>query len=157
MRHSSFLRLAVAVVSIAGLFWFTTAEAVVRIQIDLSAQRMYVQSDEGDYTWRVSTARSGYVTPRGSFVPESLQRMHYSHKYHRSPMPYSIFFRGGYAIHGTYETRYLGRPVSHGCVRLLPEHAALLFQMVKAEGAQISITGTPPRTRFCRQAWALLL
>ncbi len=72
--------------------------------------------------------------------------MHYSRKYHMSPMPYSIFFAGGYAIHGTYATAYLGRPASHGCVRLSPENAATLFHMVQAEGARISISGSPPRT-----------
>jgi hypothetical protein len=59
-------------------------------------------------------------------------------------MPNSIFFAGGYAIHGTYETRSLGRPASHGCVRLSPSNAAVLYQMVQAEGARITIAGSPP-------------
>jgi lipoprotein-anchoring transpeptidase ErfK/SrfK len=67
--------------------------------------------------------------------------MHYSKKYDNAPMPHSIFFRGGYAIHGTYATGALGRPVSHGCVRLSPAHAAQLYDMVKREGARISISG----------------
>jgi len=62
-----------------------------------------------------------------------------------SPMPHSIFFAGGFAIHGTYETGALGRPASHGCVRLDPANAALLYKMVKAEGAVITISGSPPR------------
>ena len=121
------------------------ANAAVHIQIDLSNQRMHVTSSSGSYTWPVSTARSGYRTPRGSYAPTSLQRMHYSRIYHNSPMPHSIFFRGGYAIHGTYATGALGRPASHGCVRLAPGNAAALFAMVKAEGARISISGAPPR------------
>ncbi|HXY57903.1 MAG TPA: L,D-transpeptidase [Methylocystis sp.] len=125
------------------------AQATTRIHIDLSAQTMHVESSRGSYTWAVSTARSGYSTPRGSYAPTGMQRMHYSKKYHNSPMPYSIFFRGGYAIHGTYETGALGRPASHGCVRLSPEHAAMLYQMVQAEGGSISISGAPPgSTRF---------
>jgi hypothetical protein len=72
--------------------------------------------------------------------------MHYSRKYHMSPMPHSIFFNGGYAIHGTYETGFLGRPASHGCVRLAPGHAARLFEMVRQEGATITIVGAPPRS-----------
>jgi lipoprotein-anchoring transpeptidase ErfK/SrfK len=56
-------------------------------------------------------------------------------------MPHSIFFSGGYAIHGTYATGSLGRPVSHGCVRLSPGHAAMLYDMVRREGARISIGG----------------
>lgn len=133
-----------------AFFWsLSTASATVQIHIDLSSQRMHVESSTGSYSWPVSTARSGYSTPRGSFAPEGMQRMHYSRKYHMSPMPYSIFFRGGYAIHGSYETRSLGRPASHGCVRLSPGNAAQLYHMVQAEGGSISITGTPPRsTRF---------
>lgn len=120
------------------------AGATVRIHIDLSSQRMTVNSSSGSYVWAVSTARSGYVTPRGSYRPTSLQRMHYSRKYHMSPMPHSIFFRGGYAIHGTYATGALGRPASHGCVRLAPGNAAALFAMVQREGASISISGSAP-------------
>ncbi|MEA2838672.1 MAG: hypothetical protein QOF41_2 [Methylobacteriaceae bacterium] len=124
-----------------------TAHATVQIHIDLSSQRMQVTSSSGSYNWAVSTARSGYSTPRGSYAPTSLQRMHYSRKYDMSPMPHSIFFRGGYAIHGSYATRSLGRPASHGCVRLAPGNAARLYSMVQAEGARISISGTPPQGR----------
>lgn len=120
------------------------ANATARIHINLSTQTMHVQSSSGSYSWPVSTARSGYYTPRGSFAPTGLQRMHYSRKYHMSPMPHSIFFRGGYAIHGSYATGMLGRPASHGCVRLSPGHAAMLYQMVQNEGGSISITGSPP-------------
>ncbi len=127
----------------------TAARATTQIHIDLSSQTMHVQSSSGSYTWPVSTARAGYSTPRGSYAPTGLQRMHYSKKYHMSPMPYSIFFRGGYAIHGTGAIGSLGRPASHGCVRLSPAHAAQLFHMVQAEGGSISITGAPPgSTRF---------
>ena len=72
--------------------------------------------------------------------------MHYSHKYHMSPMPYSIFFAGGYAIHGTYSTADLGRPASHGCIRLSPGHAEILYGMVQGQGGNIDITGTAPRS-----------
>ena len=127
----------------------TTARATTQIHIDLTTQTMHVESSSGSYTWPVSTARSGYSTPRGSYAPTGLQRMHYSKKYHMSPMPYSIFFRGGYAIHGTYATGALGRPASHGCVRLSPAHAAELYHMVQTEGGSISISGAPPgSTRF---------
>lgn len=121
------------------------AEAKVAVEIDLSTQTMHVRAGNATYAWPVSTARSGYATPRGSYRPTLLKRMHYSRKYHMSPMPHSIFFNGGYAIHGTYETGFLGRPASHGCVRLAPSHAARLFEMVAAQGAAISIVGAPPR------------
>jgi hypothetical protein len=38
-------------------------------------------------------------------------------KIRHAPMPHSIFFRGGYAIHGSYATGSLGRPASPGCIR----------------------------------------
>lgn len=137
-----------------GLFAsMEAAQATARIHIDLSSQRMHVESSQGSFTWPVSTARSGYATPRGSFAPTGMQRMHYSRKYHMSPMPHSIFFHGGYAIHGTYATGALGRPASHGCVRLAPGNAAALYKMVQAEGGSISITGSPPRsTRYAAHA-----
>jgi lipoprotein-anchoring transpeptidase ErfK/SrfK len=120
-----------------------SAEAAVDIHVDLSSQRMTVHANGETYVWPVSTARSGYVTPRGTYHPTSLQLMHYSRKYDNSPMPHSIFFRGGYAIHGTYETGHLGRPASHGCVRLSTTNAATLYALVKAEGATITIGGSP--------------
>jgi hypothetical protein len=133
-------RLIVIVVAFLGLT--AAASATVRIHIDLSTQRMHVSSSSGSYTWPVSTARAGYVTPRGSFSPKSLQPMHYSRKYHMSPMPHSIFFSGGFAIHGTYATGALGRPASHGCVRLAPGNAAALYRMVQSEGGHITIGGS---------------
>lgn len=131
---------------LSALFAAPEAEAAVSIHIDLSTQTMHVSGNGGSYSWPISTARPGYRTPRGVFHSQGLQLMHYSKKYDMSPMPHSIFFAGGYAIHGTYETRSLGRPASHGCVRLSPAHAAILYQMVRAEGARITITGTPPQT-----------
>ena len=131
-----------------GIFSMPEADASVLINIDLSSQTMHVSSNMGSYDWRISTARSGYRTPRGTYRPYQLQRTHFSHKYHMSPMPYSIFFAGGYAIHGTYETASLGRPVSHGCIRLAPGNAARLFHMVQVEGAEITISGAPPQMSY---------
>lgn len=111
------------------------AKADIVAKIDLSSQRMNVYvNGAAKYTWPVSTARRGYRTPVGTYRPQSLQRMHYSKKYHNSPMPHSIFFRGGYAIHGTGAVKSLGRPASHGCVRLHPDNAATLYSLVQNHG-----------------------
>ncbi len=115
----------------------TTGSAIanVVVRVDLSSQRMDVSVNGSHYdSWRVSTGRKGYRTPTGSYRPKLLKRRHYSSKYHGSPMPYSIFFRGGYAIHGTNQTRALGRPASHGCIRLHPSNAAELFSLVRRYG-----------------------
>jgi lipoprotein-anchoring transpeptidase ErfK/SrfK len=113
----------------------SAAQAAVRVHIDISSQTMSVDVDGWHYaTWRVSTARPGYWTPRGSFRVWGMKRMHYSRKYDNSPMPWSLFFKGGFAIHGTGSIRSLGRPASHGCVRLHPSNAASLFQLVREHG-----------------------
>jgi lipoprotein-anchoring transpeptidase ErfK/SrfK len=111
------------------------AASKLRVEIDLSSQTMRVDGGFFNrHNWRVSTARPGYRTPVGKFRPIRLERIWYSSKYENSPMPYSIFFLGGYAIHGTYEVKRLGRAVSHGCVRLAPNNARTLFQLVKSYG-----------------------
>ena len=112
------------------------AEAKVVAHIRLSAQRMDVSVNGVPlYSWPVSTARAGYRTPTGTFKPTGLFRYHASTIYSGSPMTHSIFFMRGYAIHGSYETRFLGRPASHGCVRLHPSNAAALYSLVKTYGA----------------------
>jgi lipoprotein-anchoring transpeptidase ErfK/SrfK len=109
--------------------------APVEARIVLSQQRMYVYVNGVEqYEWPVSTARSGYRTPTGTYRPQRMHVMWYSRKYHNSPMPNSIFFYGGYAVHGTNEIGALGRPASHGCVRLHPDNARLLYQLVSQYG-----------------------
>jgi lipoprotein-anchoring transpeptidase ErfK/SrfK len=112
-----------------------SASAAIVVDIDRSVQRMAVTVDGVPrYNWRVSTARRGYITPPGTYHPEMLARHWFSKKYYNSPMPHSIFFYGGFAIHGSYEISHLGRPASHGCVRLDPGNAAILFGLVQREG-----------------------
>jgi lipoprotein-anchoring transpeptidase ErfK/SrfK len=114
---------------------FSVAEAGVVARISLSSQRMTVIVDgKPRYSWPVSTAKPGYRTPIGTFKPHSLAVWHRSTIYSGSPMPHSIFFKRGYAIHGSYETKYLGRPASHGCIRLHPSAAAQLFSLVRKHG-----------------------
>jgi len=107
-------------------------QAAVVVTVDKSAQRLTVEVDgHTQYQWAVSTARWGYRTPNGSYRPQRLERQWYSRKYDWSPMPHSIFFNGGYAIHGSTEVSRLGRPASHGCIRLHPNNAATLFNLVQ--------------------------
>lgn len=111
------------------------ASADVLVLIDKSTQRMSVSVDgQPRYLWRVSTGRTGFGTPSGTFHPQWMARTYFSKKYYDSPMPHSIFFHGGFAIHGTESIRRLGGPASHGCVRLDPRHAATLFALVQGQG-----------------------
>jgi lipoprotein-anchoring transpeptidase ErfK/SrfK len=120
------------------IFFAASAPAsatTVVARVDLSTQRMTVYINGSPrYTWLVSTARRGYVTPVGSFRPFRLERVYYSKKYDNAPMPHAVFFRGGYAVHGTYSIGSLGRPVSHGCIRLAPGNAATLYSIVSEYG-----------------------
>jgi len=127
---------------IAMMLLTTPAMSQTDITISKRHQMMQVDTDSGSYQFPVSTARKGYYTPTGTFHPYSLQPMHYSRKYDMAPMPHSIFFSGGYAIHATPHTGALGRPASHGCVRLSPANAAFLYGIVKndKEGTTIRIT-----------------
>ena len=130
------------------------AQAKVNIDIDLSTQTMRVAADSGEsYVWPISSGRAGYLTPTGRYRPQRMYTMVHSLKYDNAPMPHSIFFRGGYAIHGSNSVRMLGRPASHGCIRLAPGNASVLFDMVKKQGASISISGaTPVRATQMAQA-----
>ena len=102
-------------------FSSASAQAGIVVTVDKTAQRLTVEVDGASrYQWPVSTGRWGYSTPNGSYRPQRLERKWFSRKYDWSPMPYSIFFDGGYAIHGSYEVSHLGRPASHGCIRLSP-------------------------------------
>jgi lipoprotein-anchoring transpeptidase ErfK/SrfK len=127
-------------------------EAVVPtllVNINKANQTMTVNLDGVQrYEWPVSTGLRGYTTPSGSYTARSMNEIWYSREWDNAPMPHAIFFtKKGHAIHGTEETRRLGRPASHGCVRLAPENARTLFALVKAKGlenTQIVLTGDTP-------------
>jgi lipoprotein-anchoring transpeptidase ErfK/SrfK len=127
-------RLAVGfLVAIAMLALSGAARAEIVVKVDKSTQRMSVIVDgEHRYTWAVSTGV--YGTPSGTFRPQSLARYHRSTIYNSAPMPYSIFYDGNYAIHGTTHISRLGGRASKGCIRLHPSNAAILFALVQKEG-----------------------
>ena len=131
--------LASVVLAAAVVVSGATASLANRLvaHVDISRQTMTVKKDGRTlYNWRVSTARKGYRTPTGKWSPTRMHKMWYSRKYDMSPMPYSIFFYGGYAIHGTNAVKALGRPASHGCIRLDTGNARKLYQLTKQVGAQ---------------------
>ncbi|MGI9404018.1 MAG: L,D-transpeptidase [Hyphomicrobium sp.] len=116
--------------------------------INLTTQRLKVTDKFGVlHTWKISSAGGGYVTPVGVYKPQWTSRMHYSRQYYNSPMPYSVFFHRGYAVHGTNAVGRLGRPASHGCVRLRTSNAKKFYNLVNKHGkglTKITVRGTPP-------------
>jgi hypothetical protein len=126
-----------------------TQSPVILINIDKSKQEMTVSIDGTEkYVWPVSTGQAGYSTPSGTYTATSMNEIWYSKEWDNAPMPHSIFFRkDGYAIHGTYEAKYLGRPASHGCVRISRENAATLYALVGKIGlknTQVVLAGVTP-------------
>jgi lipoprotein-anchoring transpeptidase ErfK/SrfK len=132
--HISAAALTGAMLFLSGGGAARAADTLVA-RVDISEQRMVVLVDgRPTFEWKVSTAGKGYVTPTGSYKPTRLEEMWYSRKYDMSPMPHSVFFHGGYAIHATGAVKRLGTPASHGCVRLHPDNAADFYQLVQLFG-----------------------
>ncbi|WEX11445.1 L,D-transpeptidase [Chelativorans sp. AA-79] len=127
-----------SVVAAAAVTTFLAGEAFagnLEAKVSLSKQVMTVKKGgKVLYRWPVSTARKGYVTPRGSWKPTRMHRMWHSRKYEMAPMPHAVFYHGGYAVHGTSAVKALGRPASHGCVRLHPDNAAQFYSLVQKIG-----------------------
>src|SRR5262245_53864782 len=129
---SLFSRAAAIAAAMVAVPLAQPASAGIVIQVDKSTQRMSVIVDgEHRYTWAVSTGVGG--TPSGTYRPQSLARFHRSTIYNNAPMPYSIFYDGNFAIHGTTHVRQLGARASKGCIRLHPSNAAVLFSLVQRQ------------------------
>ena len=112
------------------------SEGGVHVNVDVNEQMMDVYVDGRlRHRWPVSTGRDGFDTPSGTYRPQRLEKQWFSKQYDGAPMPNAVFFHNGYAIHGTNDTRRLGRQASHGCVRLHPRAAAELFDLVEDHGS----------------------
>jgi lipoprotein-anchoring transpeptidase ErfK/SrfK len=122
--------------------WLTEATTMppgsqVFAHVDLSEQKMELFVDDQLVdVFPVSTGRIGYGTPPGDYHAEWITAFWRSRKYHYAPMPWSVFFHGGYAIHGTTEVWRLGQPASHGCIRLRPDNAKIFYTLVLKNGSE---------------------
>ncbi len=127
----------------------------LRVSISLTSQTMTVKEHgKTKHVWKISSGRRGYYTPTGSYRPQWMTRMHYSKKYDNAPMPHSVFFHRGYAIHATYATGALGRPASHGCIRLSPSNAKTFYKLVGRHGkarTRIAVTGSTPKRSYAKR------
>jgi lipoprotein-anchoring transpeptidase ErfK/SrfK len=122
-------------------------EPTLTAKIDLAKQTMVVAED-GDvkYSWPISSGAEEFPTPRGTFRPQWVAKMWYSRKYDNAPMPNAVFISGGVAIHATQHVGSLGRPASHGCIRLAPGNAKTFYGLVGKHGlkmTRVSIYGNP--------------
>lgn len=103
--------------------------------VDLSKQRMSVFVEgKKKYVWRVSTGKDGWRTKTGQYTPYKMQRQFYSKKWNMS-LPYLVWIGSdGTAVHGTTYHSRLGRPASHGCIRLSISNAAKFYKLVEQYG-----------------------
>lgn len=134
------------------------AGAAVLVTIDKSTQRMMVQVDGSlRWVWPVSTGRLGHDTPSGRYTAFRMEADHFSKEWDDAPMPHSIFFsQVGHAIHGYLDTRRIGTPASHGCVRINPANAARLYALVEKEGlpnTKVVVTGDVRHALARRGMW----
>lgn len=135
------MRLRHFIITLLSLVGFlVSAEAALASKIDIIvskvSQKMTVKVDGStEYVWPVSTGAAGYDTPSGTFRPFRMEADHFSKEWDDAPMPHSIFFTSqGHAIHGSFHVKSLGRKASHGCVRLAPDNAAILYDLVQKNG-----------------------
>ncbi len=130
--------LAVAGALVAGvMFSPSSARADVVAIIDIHTQSVTVKVNGFTrHVFPASTARPGFFTPLGTFKAEKMFVMAYSSLYNNAPMPNAVFFHYGWAIHGTTDVAKLGRPASAGCVRLHPQNAKILFDLIKTYGQE---------------------
>lgn len=123
----------------AGLLNIFQPKPKIVATVSLSEQKMFVAVTDNrgqtqKYAWDVSTGAKGFETPTGKFTPTWLSKDHKSSQYDDAPMPFAVFFNQGIAVHGTQAISMLGKPASHGCVRLAPENAATFYGLVEAYG-----------------------
>ncbi len=153
VSRCALVALAIFIVSPAA-----PAAATVLVTIDKSTQRRTVEVDGSlRWVWPVSTGRPGHDTPSGRYTAFRMEADHFSKEWDDAPMPHSIFFsKTGHAIHGYLNTRRIGTPASHGCVRLTPANAARLYALVEQEGlpnTRVVVTGDVRNALMRRGGW----
>ena len=134
--------ITMALILFGGSLTTSFASTVDQIEMKVSIEKQTMQVFENGkltYVWPVSTARSDKITPKGSWTAKWLSQYHKSSRYNNAPMPYSIFYNGDFAVHGTDQIGKLGTPASAGCIRLHPQNAEILFNKVKSVGLDQAI------------------
>lgn len=122
---------------LVGTVSVKSLEAVeVVARVDLAKQRMQVfVAGKRKFVWRVSTGKKGWRTPPGNFQPYKIYRNYYEKRWNAN-LPYLVMIHasGGIGIHGTHQSGRLGRPASHGCIRLSVGNAAKFYKLVQMHG-----------------------
>lgn len=112
--------------------------------IDKSKQKMFLYH-KGKLVgeWQVSTGKQGKATPNMDQHPNGRIYDKYSSRSYPGGdfnglgnMPYAVFIRGPFAIHGTPASNWpkLGNRASKGCIRLHPDQAKYFNRLVRQYG-----------------------
>ena len=105
---------------------------------------LYVHGELSD-SFKVSTGDKNHETPLLDMRPSGPIFQKYTSKKYPGGnynglgnMPYVVFVKGGYGIHGTTQGNIpkLGKKASHGCIRIHPENAKIFNALVKEAGLQ---------------------
>jgi lipoprotein-anchoring transpeptidase ErfK/SrfK len=101
------------------------------IEVNVTTQQLTAwEGDKPVMSYAVSTGLPNTPTVLGEFnIYEKLTAtLMTGSDYYLPDVPYTMYFYGGYALHGTYWHHNFGQPMSHGCVNLETENARKLFE-----------------------------
>ena len=127
------------------------AAAPLRLVLNTAAYRLHVyENGERIRSYRVAVGKPGHRTPRGSY---RISRVIWNPWWHPPNRPWArgkrpvppgpnnpmgrvkLYFMNLYYIHGTPYRRSLGRPASHGCVRMANADVIELARLVHEYGS----------------------
>lgn len=100
------------------------------IEVNLSKQRLIAwEGGRRVYSVPISSGKRSTPTRVGTFTIQSKHRTARmrGRGYNVPNVPYTMYYSGGYAIHGAYWHNRFGTPVSHGCVNLPVGQARKLY------------------------------
>jgi len=111
------------------------------IHVDLGEQTLVAyQGDKPVYATVISSGKEGYEPPTGLF---EVQQKYISTTmnatdpidgfYEVEEVPWTLYYHGGYALHGAYWHTDFGKVRSHGCTNIAPVDARWLYYWSEPE------------------------
>lgn len=132
-RATLLLLICCGLIGIGGVVEASAETIVAKVSLKQQRMRVYINGKR-KFTWRVSTGKKGWETRRDRYTPFALTPYYYSDKW-KMKLPFLVSISDdGTAIHGTTLTSRLGRPASHGCIRLSIPNAKKFYELVSAHG-----------------------
>ena len=104
-------------------------------------QQWMFKTPKGEFRIQYKTTSPVWKKPDWAFIEEGLPVPsidHYSRYEYGVLGDYALSLGRGYLIHGTLYQRFLGLPVTHGCIRLNDENLKLIYNSL-SEGSKVYI------------------